>query len=86
MLNDTYELVSEEHRKLVLNAVPSFLDGDDLVFEQCHVYADYNASLTDVLWNGSRPTEGCSRWVYDQSEMDATLITKVSLVMKVICG
>ena len=78
LLNDTYDLVSEEHRHLVLSAVPASLQHQHLVFDPCHVYADDNASLNGSMGNGSRPVESCSRWVYDRSEFDSTLISAVS--------
>lgn len=97
-LNDTYHIVNEDHRRLVLNSIPSSIEDGELAFDQCKVYTDYNVSLNNQYEyvggcnmsakgvcdsnsnsNSSRPTEACTRWVYDQSEMESTLITDVSM-------
>ncbi|KAL8573563.1 hypothetical protein ACOMHN_047833 [Nucella lapillus] len=87
--NDTFEIQSPNHQRLIESAIPSTLTADGhLTFDKCQMYVNgssYDVSNTtshiDVnVTQFHEPTVGCERWVYDQSEFQSTVITEFDLV------
>lgn len=77
--NDTYAVQSQGHSVLINKTIPQS-DDDDIKYDKCHIFPR-NFSNYD---NNSHPINAdkyeCEKWVYDKSEFEETLVTKLDLV------
>ncbi|KAK7503302.1 hypothetical protein BaRGS_00005567 [Batillaria attramentaria] len=76
LLNDSYVIQDESHGTLIEEAIPWSRENDK--FAQCDMYESWNRTAENVT--RQRNTVKCESWVYDESELKSTLVTKFNLV------
>ena len=72
LMNDTYEVQSEYHSKLINEHIPEEMVEGKPVYSKCHLYVN-KSSL------GNETLSKCNSWVYDKSIFQTTIISDVSI-------
>ena len=72
LTNDTYEVQSEDHAKLIKEYIPEKIVEGKPVYSKCHLYVNKSSLGNETLGQ-------CNSWVYDKSIFKATIISDVSI-------
>lgn len=75
LTNDTYQVQSEAHAKLIKKYIPEEIVDGKLVYSKCHIYVNTGVIRKQTLTN-------CTSWVYDKSTFQTSLTSDSNLV----CG
>ncbi|CAE1142017.1 SLC22A4_5 [Acanthosepion pharaonis] len=75
LTNDTYQVQSEAHAKLIKKYIPEEIVDGKLVYSKCHIYVNKGVIRKQTLTN-------CTSWVYDKSIFQTSLTSDSNLV----CG
>ena len=78
MVNDTYEIWNEEHKKIIEKYIPPNEAGSiKEEYDTCHYRLYFNESI-EILSNKTNFTlVKCHEWVYSKQYFESTLITEV---------
>ncbi|CAE1142013.1 SLC22A4_5 [Acanthosepion pharaonis] len=73
LTNDTYQVQSEAHAKLIKKYIPEEIVDGKLVYSKCHIYVNKGVIRKQTLTN-------CTSWVYDKSIFQTSLTSDSNLV------
>lgn len=82
--NDTFAVQGDRHQFYINQSIPTELDGQTVIYSQCHAYTNQVGGANDIIRN--QPINGseeeCNDWVYDKSVFRSTFTAQTNLVCR----